>query len=157
MKKLLFLMMLLLLTPALALAANSSCTITESWVDGISGGVLKIEYDWVADDADGSVPSCVTTGPLNGYVIKVVVNPGAGPPTATYDATLADADVADVMGGELTDLGSTVSTAHMPLVGTDAYQPVYIDSALTFAVTGNTQNSAAGSITAYVQKPGRAY
>jgi hypothetical protein len=159
MKKL-FLAMLLaaaLIFPQMLFAAGSSSTVTEGWVDGVEGGVYWIRWTWVGDDTNGTVPSVTSSGPLNGYVIKAVTDPGSPVPSTDYDIALADDDQADVMGGAMVDLSGTLSAVHMPLIGTDAYQPVYISSALTMVLTGNSNVDAQGEVVVYIQKVGRKY
>lgn len=117
---------------------------------GRDQGIYKIEFNWTADSADGSVPA-KTSQEIDGLVFMAVTDPGATAPTASYDITLTDSDSCDVFGGELANRSATAIEQASPLVG-NFYGQRYVKGTLTLNVTGNAVNSATGKVIVYVAK-----
>lgn len=106
--------------------------------------------NWVADDADGSVPSVESDSDIFGFIVRVVTNPGATAPTADYDVTLTDEDGVDVLGGEGVDRSASVSEHIISKLGS-SYGPCYVNSKLTLNLSNNSVNSAVGEVVIYVE------
>lgn len=106
---------------------------------------------WVGDSSTGSVPA-TAIGRVDGYIVRVVTNPGAVAPTANYDITITDSDGADVLGAMCENRSATLSEQITPLVGA-AYTPVLIlNDVLTFNLANNSVASATGQVRIYVQE-----
>lgn len=69
----------------------------------------EVVISWVADAADGSIPTLTTTDFSGWWLTKAVTNPGATAPTALYDITLVDADGLDLADGSLENRSATAS------------------------------------------------
>lgn len=109
--------------------------------------VRKVTVDWVADAADGSVPTLSLVN-LYGYCLKVITNPGATAPTDNYDIILGDpADNAlDALAGALANR-DTANTEQVYPTASGSTIPVYLtkgDYVLT--ITNNAVNSATGRV-----------
>lgn len=111
--------------------------------------VEKIQVDWTADAADGSLPNTSLTG-LYGWLVKVVTNPGSTAPTANYDIKLFDPDDAafDAAAGLLIDRHTTATEQVYPLIANGAV-PLFFAGDYVLNITGNSVNSATGQIFFY--------
>ena len=105
---------------------------------------------WTADSADGSVPATASPA-FNGYVFLITTNPGGTAPTDNYDITLTDSDTVDVAGGELANRDTTTSEQVVPKVGA-VYGSRYVETGVTLNLSGNSVNSATGTVKIYVYK-----
>lgn len=124
---------------------------TESFVEqGFSQSVRtkKIVVSFTADSADGSVPD--TTVALDGYLVKIVTNPGATAPTDNWDFVINDAGGVDVLGGAGANRDTTNTEQIYPTIS-GATVPVWCEGSHTLAISGNSVNSAVGTITIYVK------
>ena len=124
-----------------------------------------ITVDWTADSADGSVPNTDLVAAvealgdvpvafrLEGWIEKIVTNPGTPAPTADYDITLEDPEGVDVLGGAGADRSDTDAEQAVPLVGSTK-MPAFIAgvSSLTFKLAGNSVNSAEGRLVVYISR-----
>ena len=138
------LLILTLLVPNLAQAAGTVSTVKSK----LAGDVVAYTMSWTADAADGSVPA--TASPLfNGYVFLVTTNPGATAPTDNYDITLTDSDGVDIAGGELLNRDTANSEQAVPKVGA-VYGSRYVEDGVTLNLSGNSVNSATGTVKIYV-------
>jgi hypothetical protein len=113
------------------------------------GRVRRIQVDWVADAADGSVPATALPK-FEGRLLALTTNPGATAPTDNYDITLVDDEGADRLQG----LGAnrdTANTEQVPIVysGTAVAPIVDGDETLTFTLANNAVNSALGRALLY--------
>lgn len=112
--------------------------------------IYTIEYNWVADAADATVPA--TAAPeIDGLVFMAVTDPGAVAPTDLYDITLTDSDSCDVFGGELANRSTSAIQHAAPLVG-NFYGQRYVKGAMTLNISGNAVNSATGKVKVYIAK-----
>lgn len=146
MKKWFFWILIILMFsfPALTEAAGA----VTSTISRLGQGIVVCEMSWRADAADGSVPA--TASPVfNGYVFLVTTNPGATAPTDNYDITLTDTDSVDIAGGELLNRDTTSSEQAVPKVGA-IYGSRYVESGVTLNLSGNSVNSATGTVKIYV-------
>lgn len=114
--------------------------------------VEKIRVDWVGDAADGSVPNTVIPG-LVGYIFKALTIPGSPSPTASYNVKLFDPD-APTFNTLITKLDGRSASAieEVYLNPTGGANPVVVAGDYTFAITGNSVNSAKGTVIFYVQE-----
>lgn len=112
-------------------------------------GVEIVTIDWVGDAADGSVPDLSLD--LDGYLVKVVTNPGSTAPTANYDITIEDPtdNALDAAGGLLANRHTTTTEQVYPLV-TGAACPIFLAGTYNVAVSNNAVNSASGRIVFYL-------
>lgn len=103
-----------------------------------------ITLAWTADAGDATVPSTTIQGSLiKGYFLySIQTDPGVGPPTTLYDIIINDANGADIAGGLLADRSSTVTQIVNLGASTSGYPIIRGD--LTFTLSNNSQNSAAG-------------
>lgn len=111
----------------------------------------KVSVSWTADAADGSLPATSITD-LNGWLIKVVTNPGATAPTANYDIALNDPDASglDALGGKLIDRHTTADEQVYPSIGATPTTPIFLAGTYSLAITGNAVNSATGLVVFYL-------
>jgi len=109
------------------------------------GSVLKLEFNWVADESDGSFVAAVSNIAVNGIVQAIEIVPGTPSPTASYAITLSNDFGRDVLNGAGVDLSATLATAILP----NPEGIPLIDSFLTLAITGNSVNSAQGKVIIY--------
>ena len=107
-----------------------------------------ITLAWTAD-TDGTVDYTLKNSFGFGKVIYMVVtDPGATSPTDNYDITLTDSNLADVMGGALSNRDEATTEQAMPLVG-GAYQPRKVFGSLVLSIANNGVDSATGTIIIY--------
>ena len=117
----------------------------------------KYVIDWVGDASDGSVPATDIT--LEGYIVKVITNPGSPSPTDNYDLALADPEDAalDALGGALANRHTTTTQQVYPLIagapGTVTVVVPYLNGSYAFTLTNNSVNSAKGRVILYVAYP----
>ena len=118
-------------------------------------GIIKVSIDWVASDADGSVPqtdfdSNDMMNIIGRYCIMATTNPGATAPTDLYDIEILDEDGIDVFGGNLNNRSTSDSEQVVPKIGT-AYGGRVCTNTWTFKLTNNSVNSATGNCTLYFE------
>lgn len=130
--------------------AGSSSTVTKT--SAANDGTLKLIWDWVGDNANGSVPSAQTADTITGYVLLGETNPGAAAPTDNYDIVVTNEEGTDIFGGELMNRDTANNEQAVPLVG-NAYGPRFVNSKLTMTLTNNSVNSATGRLILYVEAP----
>lgn len=149
MKKLSRLMLLIttliFISASVVWGAGASTTFTSSY---LGYKVYKYSFAWTGDGAGGAVTSYVTPK-ITGYVFSGVTNPGTVQPTDNYDITLSDDNGADVFGGELLNRDTANSEQATPKIG-NAYGTRFVNSRLTFAASGQSVNSATGTLDVYV-------
>jgi hypothetical protein len=131
-----------------------AATLTETRTHNtVGGGVInRIELAWVAH-TDGS--GTLTTGAINGTILRVTTNPAANAPTDNYDITLTDADGVDVLAGQGTDLDTANSASFCPGVAftdgtTTSVVPIVVSGPLTLNLS-NAGDSNEGSLVLYVR------
>jgi hypothetical protein len=152
MKRLIILMALLLI-PVIAFADVGTVTVTSDLVNG--GDIEIIKFAFIANTG-GAVPATSSStkypGDRAGYIIKMVTDPGATAPTDDYDITLIDATTgADLMGGEGANRDTANSEEAVPKIG-NAYAANFAPVAFTMTLTGNSVNSATGTVYVYIAK-----
>jgi len=121
------------------------------------GPIKKAIVAWTSDDATGAVSG--TTKKISGSIIKIVTDPGTGPPTADYDIVITDEESVNVLArteDDLIDRHTTNTEVIYCIMENDtpvgiALYPSICDK-LTIAVTA-AGNSTQGQIIIY-WKPG---
>jgi hypothetical protein len=153
MKRLIILIALLLI-PVMAFA-EGTVTVSKSTVNG--GDIEIISFAFIANaTGTATVPATSSStkypGDRAGYIIKVVTDPGATAPTDNYDITLVDATTgADLLGGEGANRDTANSEEAVPKIGS-AYAANFAPVAFTLNLTGNSVNSATGTVYVYIAK-----
>ena len=137
--------------------AEAAGTVTQSLevlpnIWGPKAYVLTLS--WTADAAAATVPDTSTTDDITNqikglFLYMVVTNPGAVAPTDNYDITIEDTDGIDIMGGALQNRDQTNTEQAMPFVGA-SYAPRPIGGTLTLKISGNSVNSATGTVKLYL-------
>ena len=140
----------------LALAAGS---VTQAIKNYPNGNMKTVTFSWTGDASDGSVPStatntAITTEIAGWYVYAIVTDPGAVPPTTLYDIVINDANGFDIAGGQLANRSATVTERVIPKLDATAslYGGVLVDSTLTLVITGQSVNSATGTVKLMLSK-----
>lgn len=144
-----FLMVLFTLFSVQAFAVGT-VTVTKSTrvYDGDKVRVVKIV--WTADASAATVPATDITG-IHGYLMKVVTDPGATAPTDDYDITLKDKSdgLQDCMNGAGSNRDTANSEVAYPIGGTGTVPAWCQADTHTFALAGNSVNSATGTVWLY--------
>ncbi len=110
------------------------------------GHVRKVIVDWVADAADGSVPSTVLPV-FEGRLMELCTNPGAVAPTDNYDIVITDAEAFDVLQGVGANRDTANTEVAIPVYSGSTIHPVVSRAdVLTLAISGNAVNSATGRV-----------
>jgi hypothetical protein len=90
--------------------------------------VSVVQVDWTTD-ASGDATVSLS---LNGYLMKVVTDPGATAPTDDYDITLVQNGI-DAAAGTLANR-DTANTEQVYPVATNAQTPIFLVGSHTFTV-----------------------
>ena len=103
---------------------------------------------WVASADTAGVPvttlNASTLGITNWFLYSAETDPSTGPPTDNYDVTITDTNGLDLAAGLLMNRSTTVT--QIILAGaTSAGFPI-VRGNLTFTLTNNLVNSAAGTV-----------
>lgn len=167
-KKSLVLFMVLLLCSSLAWGAAGTVTGTCS---NIMGGITRtITLSWSAASDSGTVPTkstdAITCGQggmtvtqfIEGYYLcsAETSTTVAHRPTDDYDIEILDALGLDKMGGALANRDQNNTEEAAPKITAGAASAPgcrYITGALTFSLTNNSVNAAAGTVTLYFSRP----
>lgn len=108
------------------------------------GQIRRIEIAWVGDASDGTVPATAIPA-IEGRLLALLTNPGAGPPTANYDITLVGAEGEDrLCGAGANRHTTTTEIAAIVFASSSVHPPVDLDEVLTFTLANNSQTSAVG-------------
>lgn len=143
------LVMLCVLVLLLSGNAYGVGSVTETWSTGADVTVLTLS--WTADASAATVPTTTTTSHLRGHIFMIATVPGSPAPTDNYDITLTDADGVDVTGGEGANRDTTAPEQITPKMG-GLYGPRYVPTTLTLTLSGNSVNSATGSVKVYIRR-----
>ena len=157
MKKILMLMFLsFLLAATNVMAAGSSVNATFSKINTPytgTHGLVKVVIDWLADDANASVPDTAfdsddMVGILGRYCVIGITDPGSPAPTTDYDIVINDEYGCDIFGGEINNLSATVTEQAFPKAG-NGYGNRPCAGTLTFSLSGNSVNATTGKCILY--------
>ena len=136
--------LLAVFVPVLAFG-EGTVTYGEGWTP-VTRNVWSLTITWTADSSDATVPETeIPDQEISGHVMHATTDPGSPAPTDGYGITLKDADGSDVFGGSLSGRDTADTETAEPLI---PYR--YFSGALTFALTGNSVNSATGTLKVYV-------
>ena len=102
-----------------------------------AGSLYELNFNWTSDASGDSVAT--SDWSINGYICKVITNPGPTAPTADYDITLTNEDGVDVVHGVLADRHTTTSEEIIPVPGDNA--TVYGCSIAIGRITLNVSNA----------------
>lgn len=110
------------------------------------GHVRKLQIDFVADAADGSIPDTVLPV-IEGRLFELTTNPGAVAPTDNYDITMTDAEGIDRLQG----VGANRDTANTEVAivvysGSTIHPVVSRADVLTLSLANNLVHSATGRV-----------
>jgi hypothetical protein len=143
-----FWMLLCIAEVSFAAALGTSSIATETLSILGKGERKVITITWAGSADDGSMPavtvSATTYGIKGWYLYTVETNPGSGPPTASYDIVINDADGVDIAGGKLANRHTT--TTELVNIGTATHGYPLVRGNLSVVLTGNSQTSATGTI-----------
>jgi len=127
-----------------------------NWSDNVSAKPGRINLAWKAG-TDGIVSYALaakyaTDNPahargvvkLKGNIVKIVTNPGATAPTASYDIYLYDKDGIDICSGNLADRSATLTEQYIP------DPAIWVDGEITLSIA-NAGDSKIGEIEIYIQ------
>lgn len=120
-------------------------TVTQTRFQAGKGYGNKFSIAWTSDasgNADVSVPN------MNGWLVKLVTDPGATAPTDNYDITLVDENSIDA----LADTGlnrDTANTEQVYTLASGAQTPIFLTGTYTFTVA-NAGNAKQGTAVFYV-------
>lgn len=132
--------------------AGSSTSQTSSFIEqGVSRSdrVQKIRVTLTGDASTGAMPN--TTLELNGYIMKIVTNPGSTAPTDDYDIVITDEHGVDVVGGLLLNRDTANSEQVYPVIGSTPAIPVWVCGTHTMTVTNQSVNSATTVVDLYLK------
>jgi len=107
--------------------------------------ITIFEFVWTADAADASIPQTSSEIDLDGWIFQAVAIPGEGDgvsPSAGYDVLVEDDDGVDLLTGQLVNCASGI-----PKMCTGE---VYCDGKVNVNISGNSVNSASGTLKLFV-------
>jgi hypothetical protein len=156
MKKLFLALVLLAVMTGSAFAVAGTATCTETYQ---ANGMVKQTMAWTANSSDGTMPvvnlntaGCNTT---YGYIVRVVTNPGATAPTDNYTVAITDTDGVALLGSPMAANRDTTNSEQVYGLAVDGSTPiaaVAFTDALSVAISGNSVNSATGTVVLYIQR-----
>ena len=125
-------------------AGDSS--LTQMWYE--LGQIKRVVLDVLFDSGDGSFAATALNHPIDGFLLRLVTNPGATAPTTLYDITLVDDAGSDVLQGVGMDRSAT-DTEDAPIVyaGTANHPAVSPSETLTLTIANQAVVSATTQIT----------
>ena len=115
--------------------------------------VLEFNMETANASTSGFTALSSNPYPIDGYVIKVVTNPGATGPTDDYDITLTDSESCDCMGGALADRDITNSEQTWPIIGGTTYGESFVEGPLTCNISNNAVKNATTKVSVYFRRP----
>ena len=127
------------------MAGTVTLTQTQVRAAGAGRGITKYSFDWTSD-ASGNATCAVPN--MQGWLVKLVTDPGATAPTDNYDITLVDENSIDALAGTGADR-DTANTEQVYTVATSAQTPIFLSGAYTFTVA-NAGNAKVGVAVFYV-------
>jgi hypothetical protein len=121
-------------------------------LENLGNGHYLLTYNCIGDASNGGFPSTGKYPDIDGYLERIVTNPGATTPTDNYDIAMNDEDGVDVMGGALVDRDQTNSEDKVPLDAGAKDGRKYIKGPLTPVITNNSVNSAIVVIKCFISR-----
>jgi len=126
---------------------NSDNVLAKPWRMNLlwaSAAAGTVSYALAATYASANPAHARGVTKIKGDIIRIVTNPSATAPTASYDAWLNDKDGVDICGGNLTDRSATLTEQYIPTV------PIHIDGEITLSIA-NAGDGKAGEIEIYFE------
>lgn len=117
-----------------------------------AGGSAVWEVAFTADASAATVPDTTMTAAIfdrvkGMYLYQVITNPGSTAPSDNWDAVVLNGDsVADVLGSQCLNRDTSSSETCFPL------NYYLVDAPLTVAISGNSVNSATGTVKIFFVK-----
>lgn len=149
-----FVLALVLMLPVQLQAAG---TVTQTPTNSMhlcsSYNLCSMTFNWTSD-ASGNADQ-ESTFPIDGYIVKVITNPGATAPTDNYDITLTNSDSIDVVHGTLANRDTSTSEEIVPIPADNV--ALYGGSAVFGKITLNVTNagdSKVGAVTVIFEREG---
>ena len=129
--------------------ANGDSLLTPTWYDTV-GHVKKVVLDVLFDSGDGSFTSVALAQKIDGFLLKLVTDPGATAPTDNYDITITDAEGFDLLQGLAANRHTTTSqNIEIVMLATGNHPAVSATDTLTLNISGNATISATTQIILY--------
>lgn len=151
---------LVIWTGLLVTSVFGAGTVTVTTKNLDNGKMQMVQIAWVADASDGSVPATTLTGQqmssLTGAYLcggETIPGSGAAAPTALYDVTVKTVGGTDTFGGTLGNRSASASEYAVPSLSSGVYGCWFVTEALTFNLTGNSVNSATGTLKLFFFRP----
>lgn len=144
--------MLLPLAVLLPIRCFAAGTIAATTTD-IGNDEYILTFTCTADASAATYPTSVTTGSasIDGWVTRVVTNPGSTAPTDNYDIALNDTG-GDIMQGALNDRDTANTEDALPKDSSGAVGWKRVHSVIVPIITNNSENSAVTVIKVYYIK-----
>lgn len=146
-----FLALILTMILALPIQLQAAGTVTQTL--RYTHNFYALTYSFTSD-ASGNADQ-ESTWPIDGYVCKVITNPGATAPSVDWDVTLTNSDGIDVVHGQLADRHTSTSQEIIPVPSDNV--TVYGCSAVSGKITLNVSNagdSKIGTVTVLFTREG---
>lgn len=140
------------LTVLLLFAASlfAAGTVTQTIEKLGDADTYAITITWTADAADGTVPTTALLRSGSGVsntegfsIVSVVTDPGATAPTANYDVTFVDGRGMDILSDACANRSATATEKC-------SADPIPIKGTVNFTLSGNSVNSATGTVVVYI-------
>ena len=118
-----------------------------------TGDMVVLSLVWTAHTDGVFTTTAISARNMNHikglWLDRVVTKPGSTAPTSQYNVTLLGPDSEDIVDGALKDRDAVSS--EQELAG-DAFTRVRIPPSLSLAISGNSVNSATGTVTLYCSR-----
>lgn len=150
-KKIFLLIVVVTVLLAASLPGLAAESVTQTWIN-CTAKVECLTFAWQAD-SNGALTATASNRSIDGYIIQIVTNPGDTAPTDNYNITLNNSDGADVCGTVLANRDTANSEIALPKPDGTNFADAWISGILTLAVTGNSVDSATGTVKVYIRRP----
>lgn len=159
MKKILSIAIFALIILAIPVMAMAAGNVTQSLKIIPNSDKAILTFSFIGDSGGGTLPATPTSATITEkiqgmYIIQVVTNPGLVAPTTLWDVTITDDDGLDLMGGTMADRSETATQRAIPKIDTTngIFGGAIIPGTITLNITGNSVNSATGTVILYLSK-----
>jgi hypothetical protein len=125
--------------------------ITETKSSFSKGNMIMLKFACTAA-ADGSFTPKVSSFATGGYLTRVIIDPGAVAPQASWDLVITDSTGVDLLGGKGLDQSATVTVETPPYYSSASlYGDKPFCGPLTLTITANNVNGALIDIYIFVR------
>ncbi len=150
-----FVLVLAFVSPSFGAAVPGSAT--QSLTSTRQGEIITVNFAFIANDTDGSMPAIATSTAISTaitglYLFAMETNPGNVTVPNAWSVTITNAAGYDIMGGTGVTRSTTLTQRVVPAVSTGIYGAALVDGILYLNITGNTTNSAPGSVKLFLSK-----